>query len=76
MRKALRFRSGYDWETHEATRRRNTEQIARMAPPEYPSTGTRRIGRLVAEARQRRDRAYVAACTERGGGLSTATPGE
>jgi hypothetical protein len=74
MRKALRSRAGYDWDTHDATRRRNIEQIKRMPEPEYPATGTARISALLAEARRRRDEAYIAACTGGGGGLRTSTP--
>lgn len=74
MRKALRSRAQYDWETHQATRKRNIEQIARIPEPEFPATGTARISALLAEARRRRDAAYIAACTETGSGQRTGRP--
>ena len=74
MRKALRSRGRYDWDTHEETARRNAEQIKSIPEPEFPATGTARISALLAEARRRRDEAYVGACTEGGGGLRTDTP--
>jgi hypothetical protein len=74
MRKALRSRAEYDWETHQATRQRNIEQIARIPEPEFPATGTARISSLLTEARRRRDAAYVVACTESGSGMRTSRP--
>jgi hypothetical protein len=74
MRSALRSRARYDWETHEATRRRNAEQIAEIPPPVYPATGTARIGALVAEARHRRDEALLAGAGEGAGGLRGRRP--
>ena len=74
MRKALLSRARYDWDTHEATRQRNAEQIRSIPAPQYPATGTARISALLAVARRRRDEAYVVACTEAGSGMRTGTP--
>ena len=74
MRKALRSRAGYDWDTHKATRQRNREQIATIPPPQYPACGTARIGRLVAEARRRRDEALLAAHARGGASVGAAVP--
>jgi hypothetical protein len=74
MRKALRSRARYDWDTHEATRRRNADQIGDIPAPEYPATGTARIGALVAEARRRRDAALLAGAGEGAGGLRSRRP--
>ena len=74
MRKALGSRARYDWDTHEATRRRNAEQIAEIPAPEYPATGTARIGALIAEARRHRDEALLAGAGEGAGGLRSRRP--
>lgn len=74
MREALLSRARYDWETHETTRQRNAAQIAEIPAPEYPATGTARIGALIAEARRRRDDALLAATGEGAGGLRTRRP--
>lgn len=74
MRKALRSRARYDWETHEATRRRNAEQIAELPAPQYPATGTARIGALIAEVRRRRDEALLSGTGAGAGGLRSGQP--
>lgn len=74
MRRALRSRASYDWDAHEATRRRNAEQIAEIPTPRYPATGTARIGALIAEARRRRDEALLAGAGEGAGGLRARRP--
>ena len=74
MRKALRSRAYYDWDTHRDTRQRNRDQIAAIPAPEYPATGTARIGKLIAEARRRRDQALLAAHAGGGAGISTVVP--
>jgi hypothetical protein len=74
MRRALLSRGRYDWETHEATRRRNVEQIASIPSPEYPATGTARIAALLAEARRRRDEALLDGAGDGAGGLRSSTP--
>ena len=40
MRKALLSRARYDWDTHDATRRRNAEQVkrSRAGPQAFPLT--------------------------------------
>lgn len=73
MRKALLSRARYDWDTHEATRKRNAEQISALPAPEFPATGTTRISALLAEARRRRDEALVHGAGD-GIGLRTSTP--
>jgi len=72
MRKALFSRGRYDWETHEITRQRNARQIADLPTPEFPATGTKRIGMLIAEARRQRDQALVSGSA----GLRTETPAD
>lgn len=74
MREALLSRARYDWETHEATRQRNAAQIADIPAPEYPATGTARIGALIAEARRRRDEALLTSAGEGAGGLRSRRP--
>jgi hypothetical protein len=74
MRKALLSRGRYDWDTHEATRLRNREQIAGIPAPEYPATGTARIGALIAEARRQRDAALLAGAGDGAGGIRTRRP--
>lgn len=74
MRKALRSRARYDWETHETTRLRNADQIKSIREPEFPATGTARVSALLAEARRRRDEAFFAAWTEGGSGWRTGRP--
>jgi hypothetical protein len=74
MRKALQSRARYDWETHEATRRRNAEQIKSIPEPQFPATGTARVSALLAEARRRRDESLLVACTEGVSGSRTGIP--
>lgn len=74
MRKALRARAGYDWETHDATRRRNAEQLAARPTPEFPATGTARIGARIAAARAQRDAALRRMAGDGAGGLRTRRP--
>ncbi len=74
MRRALLERGRYDWDTHEATRRRNAEQIKSLPAPEFPATGTARISALLAEARHRRDEALLRGAGEGAGGLRARTP--
>ena len=74
MRKALLDRGRYDWVVHEATRRRNAEQIAAIPTPEFPATGTARIGALVAAARRRRDEVLLTGVGAGAGGLRAGRP--
>jgi hypothetical protein len=73
MRKALLSRARYDWDTHEATRKRNAEQMRSIPTPQFPATGTARISALLATARRRRDEALIRGAGD-GAGLGTSTP--
>jgi hypothetical protein len=73
MRKALLSRARYDWDTHEATRQRNAEQIVSIPMPEFPATGTARISALLADARRRRDETLLHGAGD-GAALRTSTP--
>ncbi len=74
MRKAVLSRARYDWETHQATRKRNAEQIALVPTPEFPATGTARISTLYAAARHRQVEALRQGVGEGAGGFRTGRP--
>ncbi len=74
MKRALLIRGPYDWETHDATMRRNRAQMDLIPEPEFPALGTDRISALLAEARHRRDSALVSGVGDGAGGLRTGRP--
>ncbi len=74
MKRALLIRGPYDWETHDATLRRNRAQMDLIPKPEFPALGTARISALLAEARHRRDSALISGVGDGAGGLRAGRP--